>query len=1443
MIADSKELQIILKFRDEAKAGLLKSGKDFDDYANKHQSLVSKCMAHWQLFAAAGAVAFGVVAGAAAVGIKEYAEHEKAMAQVETGIKSTGSAAGVTAKELEKYADIVQRKVAIDDEDILNMQSILLTFPLIKNQVGATNDVFNQASTAALDLSTRLGKDLPSAAIMIGKALSDPIAGVTALRRVGVMLNDQQKENIKTMVEQGNLLGAQKIILAELTTEVGGSAEAYGKTLPGSLDKVKFAFADMAETLVSNNLPAFKKVANEISNFFWKMADTGTLAGLFGKGMEVALHAVQALVNIMEGKNATFNNIANALKWIATEAINLAPTILKLVAAFEAFKIINVVRSAIATLGVSLAGMSGSLGNAGAALAFFSNPIGLAIGGAALLAGGIWYLSNAHKQQEKAAREATIALGKHKDEMRDSALAAQPLVAEWKSLQDTIQGSTATDEEKAAAQERLKEVTGQIADALPGAIQGWDSEGNAILANTDKMNELINAKLKYSGIKIEAKGEAGQYEGLADTFAQDQKEGDELRGIIGDIGGEIENLVAPDVKGNLQQIFSDTEINEVTEAYSRNAKAGDEVWRMLQKNKEHATDLELTWRGSDPILKDITTSTGHLADKMKEYQTTVVDTDNKLIDTKAQMKAVGQAMVGAATEAGKTGKAMGPELSQSMGSALISTLPGLKTLGTEAAAKYAEGMLASQGRAGPIYTKLSQDIANLIASGANYDGTGGEIGKQLYDGIKTQLRQGMVDMAGDKGMWKSQLGPALAASIGTSLESADPVEKQAGANAAAKYAEGLLAGQGKTGPQFTAMAQSLANLIASGADYDGTGGEIGRKIYDSIKAELTGAGIVITPPTVPAPNLNLWTQGIKDAAPLLSQFLYPTTSPPPITQKVTVEDSEAKQRIADLNQMKLDEKTARLLADGSQAQMRVRQIDELTIADKHFNIIGDAGTVHSPFVKRSPTEIGKWLAEGIAAGYDANAAPLPVGVTGGGPPVGGLAQAWDTAAAGLKSYIDEMNLAEAPFADADAAVQKLASTDMAWATQTAQLNAARDTQMDQLELEALRQEDAGNKDAAAAIRDNKSAVERLKNESELQLSLNQTTVLNQKLIDDWNTLKGVYANAAAALDTATAAVDAYNAAEATLNKLKEVRIKGEMKLEKQAFAQEQAINKAHLEVLITEQKYSQQTYDLEKKINDQRLAVLVGKEGHETDYTLNLKSNQAKLAMLQIEERVRLGTVTKDDYTAYEKAKTDQDAYDRQKELINLQSDIALAPLEHAKEVLDLQKTIATAPLTRKEEIASQAKAIQDLKTDLLFAPMKRTLDKIFNPQTEKTFSNLLKEANKARTAMTKLGDLTKLQKSVDNMKGIIDKLGTYFKTLLTKAGSKQSGGYIYSQGLYELHAGERVLTSKEVSHEVSGGGETHYHLYNPVFNDVRNVESFMKQLGQRTESLQRVPS
>lgn len=209
--------------------------------------------------AAAFAGPLAAAAGIGAIiktGFDEVKDAAAGTAQLAAGIASTGNAANVSVQGLNDLASSIQRTTGQTDDSIVAAQSLLLTFTNIKNQ--GPDKIFDQATQAAADMAARMGGDASSNALLLGKALNDPVKGITALTRVGVSFTQQQKDQIAAMAQAGDTLGAQKIILGELNKEFGGSAAAFGKTLPGQIEIMKRSFEDLAQTIVGNLVPVLQ---------------------------------------------------------------------------------------------------------------------------------------------------------------------------------------------------------------------------------------------------------------------------------------------------------------------------------------------------------------------------------------------------------------------------------------------------------------------------------------------------------------------------------------------------------------------------------------------------------------------------------------------------------------------------------------------------------------------------------------------------------------------------------------------------------------------------------------------------------------------------------------------------------------------------------------------------------------------------------------------------------------------------------------------------------------------------------------------------------------------------------------------------------------------------------------------------------------------------------
>ena len=230
--------------------------------------------------------AVGVAAGAIGFKLASAAyESQKVMAQTTAIIKATGGAAGVTATQVSKLSEQLAMQIGVDDELIQKSANLLLTFKQVQNQVGEGNNIFDRAVTSAQDLGSVFGS-ADAAAMQLGKALSNPVKGITALNRAGINFTDQQKAQIKTLVESGDVLGAQKIILAEVESQVGGTAAASAT----GFDRMKVAMGNVAEEFGAILIPYIERFANfvvqKVVPYLTKLSDVIGEKGL-GAGISM----------------------------------------------------------------------------------------------------------------------------------------------------------------------------------------------------------------------------------------------------------------------------------------------------------------------------------------------------------------------------------------------------------------------------------------------------------------------------------------------------------------------------------------------------------------------------------------------------------------------------------------------------------------------------------------------------------------------------------------------------------------------------------------------------------------------------------------------------------------------------------------------------------------------------------------------------------------------------------------------------------------------------------------------------------------------------------------------------------------------------------------------------------------------------------------------------
>lgn len=306
-----------------------------------------KNIAKYGAIAAAGlgAVALNFVKGA------EFAKQaDDRLAAVNKTMGLFGAQTDAVTKRLIEIGDKGEYKFGILAESIKDVQSKLLTFKNIAQEANVTGGLFDRATQAALDLQAAGFGEATQNAVQLGKALNDPVKGITALARSGVTFTEQEKAKIKTLVESGKMYEAQEVLLKAIETQVGGTAEATAT----ATFKIGAAFGHVRDELGTLLLPLFERFAdfmvNKVVPYATKFGETVGEKGI-GAGMKM----LAGTFTDATAKMGAFGN-----------------TILALTAAFVALRLVSIAAT-----------ISQNLFN----VALLSNPIGITV--AAVIALGV----------------------------------------------------------------------------------------------------------------------------------------------------------------------------------------------------------------------------------------------------------------------------------------------------------------------------------------------------------------------------------------------------------------------------------------------------------------------------------------------------------------------------------------------------------------------------------------------------------------------------------------------------------------------------------------------------------------------------------------------------------------------------------------------------------------------------------------------------------------------------------------------------------------------------------------------------------------------------------------------------------------------------------------------------------------------------------------------
>jgi hypothetical protein len=263
-------------------------------------------------FGKAAAVA-GLVVAAAAVkfgkdSVRAYTEAQTSQVKLQSAFAKFPALADTNINALRGLNTELAKKTRFDDDATASGQAVLAQFKLTGQQI-------TQLTPLLQDYAAKTGKDLPSAATTLGKAV---MGNGRALKAVGINFKD-------TGTEAGNF----EQIVAGLRTQVQGFAAQEGKTAAVQLIILKNQFGELQEAVGAKLVPALSKGVGLLTNFVGFIEENKQVVGPLTAsiaGIATSISLVVVAAKGIRAVSAAFDTLSISAKGasLAAGAVGIA---------------------------------------------------------------------------------------------------------------------------------------------------------------------------------------------------------------------------------------------------------------------------------------------------------------------------------------------------------------------------------------------------------------------------------------------------------------------------------------------------------------------------------------------------------------------------------------------------------------------------------------------------------------------------------------------------------------------------------------------------------------------------------------------------------------------------------------------------------------------------------------------------------------------------------------------------------------------------------------------------------------------------------------------------------------------------------------------------------------------------------------------------------------
>jgi len=166
--------------------------------------------------------------------VEAFRDAEASQRKLEDAYKRFPSVTDVSIEKLRELNSAIQAKTGADADDLASSQAVMAQYGLTGQQIADLTPLLD-------DYAIKTGKDLPTAAEDLGKAM---LGQGRALKDVGIDFEDT-----------GSVAGNFDQVMSGLRDQVGGFAESEAGTAEGALRKLQTEFGDVQEEVGAQLLP------------------------------------------------------------------------------------------------------------------------------------------------------------------------------------------------------------------------------------------------------------------------------------------------------------------------------------------------------------------------------------------------------------------------------------------------------------------------------------------------------------------------------------------------------------------------------------------------------------------------------------------------------------------------------------------------------------------------------------------------------------------------------------------------------------------------------------------------------------------------------------------------------------------------------------------------------------------------------------------------------------------------------------------------------------------------------------------------------------------------------------------------------------------------------------------------------------------------------------